>query len=273
MEPKCKQSHSSVTRKASTRSLPGPLLQRRSLSPDRPPASQFQERSIRPAEDRLFHSNISPTESPRGPLGVLFEPNCQRYHATSLDSHERYTFRSPLVGQETTPNEISYTPASSECPTDWSGLTSTNTATSDAGFSVTTPPGSNEDMSLFFNDLQLNPHLSHGDMVSFANAKQTEQFREINSRAGGIPLQLSGGRSNMNPNMMGDQGNTRSRIVTVLINSEISETVNSIVNQIGREAGVSIAIHLEWVMDLGSYFLTTWAGGRRTGCALSFMFI
>lgn len=247
MEPKCKQSHSNVTKKANTRSQPGPPPQRGSLSPDRPPASQFQERSIRPAEDRSFHSNISPTQSPRGSLSVLFEPNCQRYHTTSLDNHERYTFGSPLVGQEATPEEISYTSASSECPTDWSGLTSTNTATSEAGFSVPTPPGSNEDMSLFFNDLQLNPHLSHGDMVSFANAKQTEQFREINSRAGGVPLQLPGGRSNMNPGMMGDQlqGNTHSRIVTVLINSEIPETVNSIVNQIGREAGVSIAIHLE----------------------------
>lgn len=244
MEPKCKQSHSSITKKASVRSLPAPLPQRGSVPPDRPRASQFQERSIRP-EDRSFYSNISPTESPRGSLSILFEPNCQRYHATSLDNHERYTFGSPLVGQEATPDEISYTPASSECPTDWSGLTSTNTTSSEAGYSVTTPPGSNEDMSLFFNDLQLNSHLSHGDMVSFANAKHTEQFREINSRAGGVPLQLSNGRNNMNPSMMGDQGSTSSRIVTVLINSEIPETVNSIVNQIGREAGVSIAIHLE----------------------------
>lgn len=245
MEPKCKQSQSSAAKKASTRSLPGPLPQQRPLAPpDGPSTSRFQQQSVRTEGDRPFPSNIPPAEPPRGSLGMLFEPHCQRFNATDLENHERYTFSSPMVGQEATPDETSYTPASSECPTDWSGLTSTNTATSETAFSVTTPPGSNEDMSLFFNDLQLSSHLSHGDMISFVGAKRPGQFREIPSRTSGGQLRLSSGRGDMNP-IIGDQGNTSSRIVTVLINSEIPETVNSIVNQIGREAGISIAIHLE----------------------------
>lgn len=223
------------------------------------------ESSLKREEDRSFHPNTSVAQSSPGPLSVLFEPGCQQYNTSNPNNNERHTFESPLISQKSTPDAASYTPASSECPplspSDWSGLTSANTGTSEASFPIATPPpGSNEDMSLFFNDLHLNSRLSQGDLVSFANAKHTERIisrslsldqrnmpniTDIDFRGGGITPRPSNGRTGMNHNMIGDRSNTGSRIVTVLINSEIPETVNSIVNQIGREAGVSIAIHLE----------------------------
>lgn len=201
---------------------------------------------MRAEDSQSFHSNMSPAGSPHRALSALFGPGCRRYSTTNI---KHYTFGSPLVGQEATPDETSYTPASSECPTDWSGLTSANTATSEIGFPVTTPPGSNEDMSLFFNDLQLTHHLSQSDLAALASAKQ--QFiphSKPPEPSAGPLLRFSDGRIDVGPSMSAghDQDPTAaSRVITVLINSEIPETVNSIVNQIGREAGVSIAIHLE----------------------------
>lgn len=249
MEPRCKQSQSSATKKASTKSLPKSLPRRKPLTPDRPPASQFQEEPVKVEEDRPLYFSVSTAESLPGSLSVPFGPQCRPYNTTNLNNQEHYTFESPSISHEA-PDENSYTPASSECPplspADWSGLTPANIANSEASFPITTPPGSHEDMSLFCNDLQLDSHFSQGDMVSFANAKYNERITpnigEINSQAPGITFRHSGGRVDMNSNMV---GNTSSRIVTVLINSEIPETVNSIVNQIGREEGVSIAIHLE----------------------------
>ncbi|RPB02887.1 hypothetical protein L873DRAFT_1787362 [Choiromyces venosus 120613-1] len=277
MEPKNKQSQSGGSKKANQKSSQKPQSQADTLEASKIPAPQFRQeptntgakREEEQSRSHAYRNSLSGGTG--GSLNVLFEPGCQPgnsnkgggsgntnpNNASQEQQHQQQpvAFESPLLSQKGTPGISSYTPPSSDCPAlspaDWSGLVTNGNTGSEASFPVTTPPGHNEDMSLFFNDLHLTTSLSQGDLIQFA-AKHPERMvarsvsldqgtmggsnRSMDFRRNTTPRPSNAGQD------MND--NTNSRIITVMINSEVPETVNSIVNHIGREEGVSIAIHL-----------------------------
>jgi len=275
MEPKNKQSQTGGSKKANQKSSQKLQSQVDTLEVSKIPAPQFRqeptnmgvEREDEHSRSHAYGNSLSGGTG--GSLNVLFEPTCQPGNANNggsgrnanpsnakqdQRSQQPVAFESPLLSQKSTPGISSYTPPSSDCPAlspaDWSGLVTNGNAGSEASFPVATPPGHSEDMSLFFNDLHLTTSLSQGDLIQFA-AKHPERMvaRSISLDQGtmgsnrGIDF-----RRNRTPRLSNagqdTNDNTGSRVITVMINSEVPETVNSIVNHIGREEGVSIAIHL-----------------------------
>lgn len=276
MEPKNKQSQTGGSKKANQKSSQKLQSQVDTLEASKIPAPQFRQEPANMGmkrEDEHSRSHAygnSLSGGAGGSLNVLFEPTCQPGNANNGGSgsntnpssnakqdqqpQQPVEFESPLLSQKGTPGISSYTPPSSDCPAlspaDWSGMVTNGNAGSEASFPVATPPGHSEDMSLFFNDLHLTTSLSQGDLIQFA-AKHPERMvaRSISLDQGtmgsnrGIDFRrnITPRPSNAGQDAGGDTG---SRVITVMINSEVPETVNSIVNHIGREEGVSIAIHL-----------------------------
>jgi hypothetical protein len=96
-------------------------------------------------------------------------------------------------------------------------------------------------MSLFGNDLQQHASLSP-DPMRFATKRPEGMISCSSSDEGSMEGSNFGRGVSPLPTSAGyDMG---SRVVTVLINSEIPETVSNIVNHIGKAEGVSIEIHL-----------------------------
>jgi len=273
MEPK-KHSQTGGSKKTNQKSSQKLQSQVDTLEASKIPAPQFCQEPANmgmkrePEHSRSHAYGNSLSQGAGSSLNVLFEPTCQPGNANNggsgrnpnssnakqdQQSQQPVAFESPLLSQKGTPGISSYTPPSSDCPAlspaDWSGLVTNGNTGSEASFPVATPPGS-EDMSLFFNDLHLTTSLSQGDLIQFA-AKHPERMvgRSISLDQGtmgsnrGIGFRRS--RTPRPSNAGQDKNdNTGSRVITVMINSEVPETVNSIVNHIGREEGVSIAIHL-----------------------------
>ncbi|KAG0128361.1 Homeodomain-like protein [Tuber indicum] len=272
MEPKNKQSQSGGSKKTNQKSSQKSQSQADTLEASKIPAPQFRQEprdmGIKGEGERSrSHAYRNSLSGGAGSsLNVLFEPSCQPRGADKGGSsgdtdpssakqqqQQPVAFESPLLSQKGTPSISSYTPPSSDCPAlspaDWSSLVANGNTGSEASFPVTTPPGHSEDMSLFFNDLHLTASLSQGDLIQFA-AKHPERMvaRSISLDQGTMGNRGVDFRRNRTPrpsNAGQDMNdNTGSRVITVMINREVPETVNSIVNHIGREEGVSIAIHL-----------------------------
>ncbi|KAG0640289.1 Homeodomain-like protein [Tuber brumale] len=274
MEPKNKQSQSGGSKKANQKSSQKSQSQADTLEASKIPAPQFRQGPAdmemkREGEHSRSHAYRNSLSGGVGSsLNVLFEPSCQPRSANKGGSsgntnpssgkqeqqqQQPVAFESPLLGQKGTPSISSYTSPSSDCPAlspaDWSSLVANGNTGSEASFPVTTPSGQSEDMSLFFNDLHLTASLSQGDLLQFA-AKNPERMvaRSISLDQGTMGNRGIDFRRNRTPrpsNAGQDMNdNTGSRVITVMINREVPETVNSIVNHIGREEGVSIAIHL-----------------------------
>ncbi|RPB17542.1 hypothetical protein P167DRAFT_569286 [Morchella conica CCBAS932] len=229
---------------------------------------QFHQQGLSLDADRQLRSNSSSSAQDTitgGSIDALFsQTGCQQQYNEDPPSNnqDQIMYGSPLSGRKMTPDihRPPYTFQNSECPplspTDWSLLTSSSNAgsTPEASFPNNTPPGSNEEMPMFFNGIQLDANRLRS--LSYASSTSKQAAEQMISRslsldqtalldyngmveeAGPLSSLLEGYSPNVQSENMGQ------RVVTVLINSEVSETVNRIVNQIGSEDGVSIAIHL-----------------------------
>ncbi|KAL7275698.1 hypothetical protein RUND412_001340 [Rhizina undulata] len=214
-----------------------------------------------------FSSTVSPTISPTrrekdAALPILDEKtdedSCSTNgDSTSLTYEHPYRSHKPLPPFDSPTSSHIGTPdfrgssVSSACPmsspSEWNDyIPNSSPSAAKTGFSVTRPLMS--DAPMFLDDLRLSPALSHQGFGSPLARKRKPPSSvppdvydvmnphafSINPRNDRSPL--------LTPEISNNDGHPQ--VFTVLINSEVTETVNSIVERIGREDGVSIAIHL-----------------------------